>query len=101
MTVEDMAVNRQVRRILAHNWINMQRVDFGSTHGTVYIRGRVTLLKQQRASDGSEERDRAGVGPSLLNHMDKSIRKIPGVRTVSWQIDGWQRTGMGWIHGGM
>ena len=101
MTVEDMAVNRQVRNVMARNWINMQRLDFASTHGTVYMRGRMSFLKSQKVADGKEERDRAGVSPSILNHIDKEIRKIPGVRAVSWQIDGWQRTGIGWVHGGV
>jgi len=100
MTVEDLAVNRQVRNVFARNWVNLQRLDYSSVHGTVYLRGRLTLLRAQ-PPDSSEDRDRAGVGPKFLSYREKEIRKVPGGRAVTWQIDGWQRTSIAWVSSGL
>ncbi len=100
MTVEDMAINRQVRHVLARNWVNLQKLDFAATHGAVYMRGRLGLLRAQ-AEDGNRDKDRAGVGPKFMNHLEKQIKRIDGVRNVTWQVDGWQRTGSGWLHYGV
>ena len=100
MTVEDLAANRAVRAVFARNWVNTQRLDYGATHGTVYVRGRLTLLRRP-APDSSEERDRSGVGPKFLLHLEKEIKKVDGVRNISWQLDSWQRAGSAWLRSGL
>ena len=100
MTVEDLAVNRRIRNVFARNWVNLQRLDYGAVHGTVAIRGRLMLLRAQ-PSDKTDERDRSGVGAKFLIHLDREIKKIEGVRTITWQSDGWQRTSSGWTHRGL
>jgi hypothetical protein len=98
MTVEDMEANRKVRAVFARNWVNLQRLDYSTTHGTVYVRGRMLLLHEPAAEPG-EERDRNGVGPKLLYYLEKQILKVEGVHAVAWSIEGWQRTGESWMRG--
>jgi len=100
MTVEDMEANRQVRAVFARNWVNLQKLQYGCTHGTVYITGRLALLREPPARR-DEERDRAGVSAKFLAHLEKEILKIPAVRAVRWNIEGWQRTGTAWIRRGI
>jgi len=100
MTVEDLAVNRQVRTVFARNWVNLQRLDYSSVHGTVYVRGRMAVL-HPLPPDPTDERDRTGIGPKFMLLLDKEIKKIPGVRGVNWQVDGWQRIGASWVQHGM
>ena len=38
MTVDDMDANRQIRAVFARNWVNLQKLDYSTTHGTVYVR---------------------------------------------------------------
>ena len=96
MTVQDMEVNRHVRAVFARNWVNLQKIDYGASHGTVYINGRLSLLHEP-PPDSKEDRDRTGVGPRFLNHLHKELLKVPGVRAVRWNIEGWQRTGIAWV----
>ena len=100
MTTEDMDINRQVRSVFARNWVNLQKINYGATHGTIYITGRITLLRETRG-DSSEEVDRAGVGPKLLSHLEKEMLKIEAVRAVRWDIQGWQRMTGAWLHSGI
>jgi hypothetical protein len=99
MTVEDMEANREIRNVFARNWVNLQKLNYSTTHGTVYVRGRLLLLHEP-ASERGEERDRAGVGPKLLYHLEKEMLKAKGVHAVNWAIEGWQRSGDGWIQHG-
>jgi hypothetical protein len=99
MTVDDMEANRQVRAVFARNWVNLQKLDYSATHGTVYVRGRLLLLHESSPEPG-EERDRAGVGPKLLFYLEKEMLKVKGVRAVTWAIEGWQRSGESWIQRG-
>jgi hypothetical protein len=96
MTVDDMDANRQIRAVFARNWVNLQKLDYSTTHGTVYVRGRLLLLHEPPSEPG-EERDRAGVGPKLLYHLEKEILKTKGVHAVTWTIEGWQRSGESWM----
>ncbi len=100
MTVEDLEVSRQVRAVFARNWINHQKVQYGATHGTVYINGRLSLLREPAPVRG-EERDRQGVSVKVLVFLEKEILKVPGVRGVRWNIQGWQRTRMTWVRRGL
>ena len=95
MTVEDLEVNRNVRSVLARNWVNLQKLDYACVHGTLYIRGRIWLLREPPPL-GGEERDRHGVSASFLLYLEREILKVKGMRAVRWNIDGWQRTGMAW-----
>jgi len=99
MTVEDLDANRHVRTVLARNWVNTRRLNYACTHGTVYMRGKIVLLREP-PPDPNEIRDRAGVGPKFLMYLEKELLKAPGIRAVQWQLDGWQRTSSAWIpHG--
>jgi len=99
MTVEDLEIYRQVRTVLVRNWVNLQRLDFGCTGGTVYVRGRMRLLREP-PSAGREETDSEGVTATFLLHLEREILRIPGVRLVTWDLNGWQRTGLGWQYQG-
>ncbi len=99
MTVEDLEVNREVRATFARNWVNLQRLEYAAVHGTIYVRGRMMLLREPEP-DSTEDRDRAGVGPRLLFHLERELLKIKGVRGVTWALDGWQRTSMNWSYRG-
>jgi hypothetical protein len=99
MTVDDMEANRQVRHVFARSWVNLQKLDYSTTHGTVYVSGRLLLLHEPPPEPG-EERDRAGVGPRLLYHLEKEMLKVKGVHAVTWAIEGWRRGGESWIRHG-
>lgn len=100
MTVEDLELNRQVRTVFARNWINLQRLDYRCTHGAVYVRGRLAFIRQP-PQKGKEEMDRAGVSGSFLLHIERQLKKIPAVRGIRWQLDGWTRTSSDWVHKGI
>lgn len=98
MTVEDIEVQREVRAVIARNWVNTQRINYGATHGTLYIQGRLMLLHEP-PSKPNEERDRHGVSASFLVHLERELLKVPGLRAIRWNIDGWTRSGTAaWLH---
>ena len=100
MTVEDLEANRQVRAVFARNWVNLQKIQYGATHGTLYITGRLALLREPPAVPG-EERDRTGISAKFLMHLEKELLKIPGLRAIRWNIEGWQRISTAWISRGI
>ena len=100
MTVEDLEMNREVRVVFTRNWVNLQKLDYNCVHGTLYVRGRLTMLRRPPPRAG-EDMDRAGVSPSFLNHLEKQLRKVSGLRAFRWQLDGWMQTSSDWTRSGL
>ena len=100
MTVEDIEMNREVRTVFARNWVNLQKLDYNCVHGTLYVRGRLTMLRPPPPRPG-EDVDRAGVTASFLKHLEKQLPKVSGLRGMRWQLDGWMRTSSDWTRSGL
>jgi len=87
MTVlNDLDVNRSIRRVMVKHWIDLGRVSVRSTQGRVLIRG--TL---QRVPGTPSE-----LTTPLVEAMMAEMKRLPGVRRIQAHLDNWIQEGGRW-----
>ena len=97
MTVEDLEAQRQSRTVFTRNWVNTQKINYGATHGCLYVQGKLMLLREPPSKPG-EHQDRQGVTASFLLHLERELLKVSGIRSIRWNLAGWQRTSSSWTY---
>lgn len=93
MLLADYKLNAQVRRLLVRRWIDLNQVDYGVTNGVVYLRG---CLRPARFAEDKDPHDLRLEEITLATRLERSLRQIPGVRDVVFQLDHVVRTGYRW-----
>ena len=101
MSVEDMRVSRDVRRVLAKRWIKLQRLNYNVVNGTLYMRGHLEVMREPATSRTEKETDQFGIGPKFMLSLERELMKVPGVRTLRWDLSSWNRGSSGWSHRGL
>jgi len=101
VTTDDMRINREVRHLLTRKWIKLQRLSFNCVSGTLYIHGRIELMREPNTARTEKVTDQFGVGPKFLIQLERDLLKIGGLRAVRWDIMGWHKGSMGWSHRGL
>jgi len=86
MSAEDMAMNSNVRNILAQFFVDSNQVYVSSHGGTVYLRGKLFSK-----SDSPKP-----LGGNAIQAMENAIRNQKGVKKVLWQLDNWKMIGTKW-----
>lgn len=89
----DHAIATQMRTTLHRHWIDIGRLDFGCVNGVVYLRGELRRHPRYPASRAIEATDDA-----LLFRLERDLRGIPGVKDVSFELDGYEDGGDHWEH---
>ncbi len=87
MTVrDDLAINRQIRRIMVKHWIDLGRLSVRSHDGSVLVRGHLQRVE--------------GVGTELTNQIVESIfhetKRVPGAIRVKVYLENWANDSGGW-----
>ena len=87
--VSDFEINTRIRSVFAKNWIDMQRLKFGSCRGVARISGELHPLG---------DRYNAYLDGSKLEKIVQEIRRIRGVVRVCVDFSNWQKKEDGkWI----
>ena len=73
MPVADFRINSLVKSILVKHWVDLQKIQFDTHRGNVYLRGELSQLKRRNTG----EFDR-----SLFDAIESEIKRIRGVRKV-------------------
>lgn len=73
MPVADFRINSLVKSILVKHWVDLQKIQYDTHRGNVYLRGELSQLK--RRNTGEFEL-------SLFEVIESEMRRIRGVRKV-------------------
>jgi hypothetical protein len=88
MSVQDYRINAEVRRFLVSRWVDVARLQLGTTNGIVYIIGSLdTTIEDRKRLDGlgtCSEGERILV---LVRTIEREIRRIRDVRDVVFKLD--------------
>lgn len=87
----DWQINNNVKIELVKRWINVQKLRITSAKGNVEIKGDLEFTGKF-ASD----MDGAAV-QSFLKSLDLVLKGLPNLRSVKWQLTGWQKVGARWV----
>jgi hypothetical protein len=86
MSVVDIDINRNVRRIFVRHWIDLGRISLHSINGNVTIRGTVKVLP--------------GIPTPLtaktMENIAVELRRIPNVRFIRYTFTNWTCIKGGW-----
>jgi hypothetical protein len=86
MSVVDININREVRRIFVRHWIDLGRISTITVNGQVTIRGTVQVLPGVATP----------VTAKTLENIVADIRRIPNLRTVRHHFTNWVFTNGVW-----
>jgi hypothetical protein len=83
VSVHDYRINAEVRRLLTSRWVDVSRLQIGTTNGVVYLMGHLDSVI------GDPERDEiASERPMRLAMLvEKELRRMPMVRDVVFKLE--------------
>ena len=109
MSAQDYRVNAEVRRILVSRWVDVARLQLGTTNGVVYLMGTLdtTIMdptKRKVASQNPGERPSVIVPQwstaervlHLASSLEREIRRLRDVRDVVFKLDNVFKRGGRW-----
>jgi hypothetical protein len=89
MSAFDFRINSQVRSLLARHWLDLNKVQIGTFHGTVRLTGKLTRLGGELASRHE---------PRLIEILDIELRGLNGVERVYFDVVNWKKNNSGeWV----
>lgn len=87
----DHAIANRMRTILYRRWIDVRSVDFGSVNGVAYVRGELKRSPHYPASRSMQADELL-----LMQGLERDLRAIPGVKDVSFELEGFEHGGDHW-----
>lgn len=98
MSIQDYKINAEVRRLLVSRWVDVSRLQLGSTNGVVYIMGCLdtVVADPQRRADQAMRRGDGERALRLAMLLEKEIRRLPFVRDVVFKLDNVYKRGGRW-----
>lgn len=98
MSAQDYRINAEVRRHLVSRWVDIQRLQLGTTNGVVYILGALdtTMEDPRRRLDEGAERSSAERVLRLAMRLERELRGIRDVRDVVFKFDNVFKRGGRW-----
>jgi hypothetical protein len=108
VSAQDYRVNAEVRRILVSRWVDVARLQLGTTNGVVYLMGTLdtTVMDPTRRKAASQQGDRPTVKQPqwstserilhLASSLEKEIRRLRDVRDVIFKLDNVFKRGGRW-----
>jgi hypothetical protein len=83
VSVHDYRINAEVRRLLTSRWVDVSRLQIGTTNGVVYLMGHLDSVIGDPESDenGAERALR------LAALVDKELRRLPMVRDIVYKLE--------------
>ena len=98
MSVQDYRLNAYVRRFLVSRWVDVNRLQLGTTNGVVYIMGALdtTMEDPYRRMDEAVNQASSERLIRLAMSLEKSLRRIPEVRDVVFRLENLHKRGGRW-----
>lgn len=93
MAFDDYRINAQVRALLVRRGIDLQKVEFGTTNGIIYLRGELRTYFNAPLDDMSQMRQDEIV---LVHKLEQALRRFPGVRDVVFHLARVVKVGSRW-----
>jgi hypothetical protein len=82
----DLAINRNIRKILVRHWIDLGRLSIRTTMGKVFVRGSL-----QRISGSRED-----LTSPIVEAIFHDMKRTRDVRIVSADLENWTNEGGKW-----
>ena len=98
MSVQDYRLNAAVRRFLVSRWVDVNRLQLGTTNGVVYIMGALDTTMEdpyRRVGEGVNRASSEHV-LRLAISLEKSLRRMPDVRDVVFKFENLHKRGGRW-----
>jgi len=98
MSTHDYRITAEVRRYLVSRWVDVSQLQIGTTNGIVYLIGSFEPVVEdalQRVGEAPEA-DPVARLIRLVSLVDKELRRIRGVRDVSFNLRNMRRKGGAW-----
>jgi len=93
LAVQDYRINAQVRQVLVRKGLELHRIEHGVTNSVIYIRGTLRSYLNAPSDDPSQARlDEI----TLVTRLERSLRALPGVRDVVFDLDRIVKIGWKW-----
>lgn len=86
----DWQLNNNVKIELVKKWIDVQKLRITAVKGNVEIKGELVFTGKF-----ATDMDNAAT-VSFLKTVDMALRGLPNLRSVKWNLSGWQKTGVRW-----
>jgi hypothetical protein len=99
MSAQDYRVNAEVRRLLVSRWIDVSRVQIGTTNGVVYLMGTLEPSVEdalERAGVSVESHSAVERLLRLVVVIEKDLRRIRGVRYIVFNLRNIRKKGRSW-----
>ncbi len=99
MSAQDYRVNAEVRRLLVSRWIDVSRLQIGTTNGVVYLMGTLESTVEdalERVGQRSDSRDPIERLIRLVGLVEKELRRIRGVRDIVFKFRNLRKKGCAW-----
>jgi len=99
VSAQDYRINAEVRRLLVSRWVDVARLQIGSTNGVVYLMGSLGVRLEDPSRRDSEVAPRHNPQESVLHlakTLEKDIRRIREVRDVVFKLDNVFKRGGRW-----
>ena len=101
MSVEDFRINAFVRQVLSRFWIDLQALRFGACGRVVYLHGRFEKMRppdtETREAFQGRRPEWISENMSLLEAVEKEIRRERLVTDVVFRLDNFRKTDGKWI----
>ena len=99
MSAQDYRVNAEVRRLLVSRWIDVSRVQIGTTNGVVYLMGTLEPSVDDALERSGVSTDALDPSERLLRLVavvEKELRRIRGVRDLVFNLRNIRKKGCKW-----
>jgi hypothetical protein len=99
MSAQDYRINAEVRRLLVSRWIDVSRLQIGTTNGVVYLMGVLEPSVEdalERAGLRTETRDPVDRLIRLVTLVEKELRRVRGVRDLVLKLRNLHKRGRAW-----
>jgi len=90
---EDYRMKAQVRAILVRRWVDLSKLEYSVTNGVIYLRGSLRPYLTERMKDSTKNDD---LELEMVVRLERSLRSLPGVRDVVFQLDRLKKVGWRW-----
>jgi hypothetical protein len=99
MSAQDYRINAEVRRLLVSRWIDVSRLQIGTTNGVVYLMGVLEASVEdalERSGQRIDSRDPVERLIRLVTLVEKELRRVRGVRDLVLRLRNVQKRGRAW-----
>jgi len=98
MSAQDYRINAEVRRYFVSRWVDVSRLQIGTTNGVIYILGHfeTTMEDPRHRLDVAQEGGAMERLLLLARHLERDLRRIRDVRDVIFKLDNISKRGGTW-----